>query len=69
MPNTELDLEELDLDTDLNEFDEKDKKPLDSNKDSKMPCIFELSLIKKGKHSNYYLHFSFFLLHFSISST
>ena len=37
MPDTELDLEELDLDTDLNEFDEKDEKPLDSDKDPKMP--------------------------------
>ena len=37
MPDTELDLEELDLDTDLNEFDEKDDKPLDSDKDPKMP--------------------------------
>ena len=36
MPDAELDLEELDLDTDLNKFDEKDKKPLDFNKDLKI---------------------------------
>ena|SRR5436305_13302041 len=36
MPDTKLDLEELDLDTDLNKFDKKDKKPLNFNKDLKI---------------------------------
>jgi hypothetical protein len=37
MPDIEFDLEELDLDADLEETDEKDEKPLDSDEDPKMP--------------------------------
>ena len=45
MPDAELDLEELDLDADLDEFDEKDEKPLDSDEDPKMPSAGHCRLL------------------------
>ena len=45
MPDAKLDLEELDLDVDLDEFDEKDEKPLDSDEDPKMPSAGHCRLL------------------------
>ena len=45
MPDAELDLEELDLNADLDEFDKKDEKPLDSDEDLKKPSVGHCCLL------------------------